>query len=379
MFVGEIQRLKWLNLPGYSLACAGLVSISFEIGLDLVGLGRQKRPLHNWLGLTESGRSVSAAGGAGLPRSNDPGAPIVRETPGPAEGFNFRNGFSHPLMPEDTKIAKHRALRIAVVGIGILTLAATGVFLSGLTGNSQPDGVVALVNGRAVTDDYVLGRIEQLPLGTQIDVRENQARFIETLVTEEALLQSVLANDFADAPQLREQVKAVVAEFLIEAQVRNRIAVSEAQVRRYYDENQRIIRGETVLIRHILLAASPACEALMEQIKSLAEFEREAAAQSLDRESAVRGGLLGRVMDHDAFLGFEQEVFRMSDGEMRVFQSDRGCHLVRAGAREIPPVPPLESVSERIKSLLARQQEVELLAQLIARIEARIPIERYTP
>ena len=274
-------------------------------------------------------------------------------------------------------------MKIIALLVVVTALAAGGVYLgqtAQIGRGSLPDDSVALVNGYSITDDYVQRRIEQLPLGSQIEVRENRAKFIETVVTEEALLQSVLANGFAGEAELRGKVKALVAEHLIESRVRNAVEVTPEMVERYYRDNQRVIRGETVVVRHILLASRDECEALMPKIDSDQTFADFAEQKSLDRESAGRGGVLGRVMNHNAWLGFEQEMFQMNDGEMRIFDgSDGGCHLVRAGAREVPPLPPLDQVRERISSLLAREQEIALLRELVGDVERRIVIVRRGP
>jgi hypothetical protein len=275
-------------------------------------------------------------------------------------------------------------LKTIAIAVAFTALAGLGIYLGGSSTSGSGDdrratssaGAVAKVNGYTLSADYVQSRIEQLPLGSQIDVRENKNQFIETLVTEEALFQSVLRQGLESDPALRDKVKSVVAEHLIETQVRAKIAVTPRDIEDYYQNNQQVIRGETVQVRHILLAQRAECDALLPSIDSLATFEALAAEHSLDKETGARGGVLGRVMNHNAWLGFEQQMFQMKEGELRVFDGPTGCHVVRAGARDIPSLPPLAAVSERIQSLIARQREIDLLQALIARIESQLPIER---
>ena len=265
--------------------------------------------------------------------------------------------------------------------VALLVVAATGVagyYAAGLR-DAGPGGdasVVAVVNGHPIRADYVDARIAAATPGEQIAMHEQRQRFVESIITEELLLQSMLATDFAEEPELREQVKALVAEHLIHTRIGERIVVDEAEAQRYYREHESVIRGETVRVSHIVLRERAECERLMAEIDDEASFVVAAREHSIDPATSVRGGELGRVMDHPGAFGFEQEMFRLGEGEMAVYDGPAGCHLVRAGAREVPPLPPYEAVRERIHALLRREQEIALLRALVAELESRLEVER---
>jgi len=234
-----------------------------------------------------------------------------------------------------------------------------------------------MVNGHAIRESYVHSRVVQASLGDQIAMREQRARFVNSLVTEEMLLQSMLASDFAQEPALRDRVKAMVAEHLIRTRVGEKLQVDEAQARAYYAANESVIRGETVRVSHIVMGRREECDRLRERIGTDEEFESAAREHSLHRESGARGGVLGRVMNHDGGLGFEQQMFQMEDGQMGVFDGPDGCHLVRAGEREVPPLPPFEAVRERIQALLRREKEVRLLADLVQHLRSSMDVQQF--
>lgn len=249
-----------------------------------------------------------------------------------------------------------------------------------VAGAQDADPVVARVNGHEIRLSYVYKKVESLPLGEQVDVRDALGHFVESVVQEEILFQSMARTDFQAEPELRERVKTTVAEYLIEKYVKARQQVSDEAIQAYYRDNESMIRGESVRVRHILRPTSPECEALQQQIDSEATFIRLAATHSLDRKTAPQGGDLGHVMRHPGALGFEPEWFTMQPGEMRIFESSQGCHLVRVAEHSLPPLPPLEQVRERIRFVLQRNQEIKLLRSLIAErsrdmIITRIPID----
>ncbi len=256
--------------------------------------------------------------------------------------------------------------------IGLLSVAAT----CWAGESSDTDPVLALVNGHEVRLSYVYAQIEAMPLGDQINVREQLDRFIDSVVREEVLFQSMLRSDFSSEPELREEVKAMVVEHLINRYVAERIEVSDQAVRKYFDENASVIRGEYVRASEIQLAQRGGCEELRSAIDSEQAFEAAARERSIHKESAERGGDIGLFMNHEGPFGFEIALFEMQPGEMRVFESPRGCHLVRITERVTPPLPPLRDVEPRIRELLRRQQESALLGALLERGETNISVER---
>ncbi len=240
----------------------------------------------------------------------------------------------------------------------------------------EKDPVVARVNDREIRLSDVYREIETLPLGDQIDVREQIDRFTNSLIAEEALFQSALTTDFDDE-DLRGRVKRMVVAYLIEKHVQRKIKVSDEDVRRYYKQNRDLVRGLHVRIRHIVMKARPLCEALITKAASEKDFEKLAAEHSLDKSSAAKGGDVGFLMPVQGPLGFEPQLFKMSVGEMRVFDSAEGCHLVRITEFYDPPDPSFEQIGKTVRPILEREREQELLEALLSRARREVRVERF--
>ncbi len=264
-------------------------------------------------------------------------------------------------------------LLIGLLWVGMLP--TVGVWAQTPAPGARPDPVVGKVNDRDIRLSYLYEKIETLPLGEQIDVRDQLSRFLESVIQEEVLFQSMLRTGFQDEPELRERVKASVVEFLVEKYVTKRLQVTASDVEHYYRENASVIRNETIRVRQIVLPTRDACETLKMQIDSEATFMQLAKVHSL-HASAKEGGDLGRYMRHAGPLGFEESWFDMAVDEMRIFESPEGCHLVRVTDRLTPPLPPLEAVQERIRFILQRNQEISLLRTLIGERAQGMHIER---
>ncbi len=249
--------------------------------------------------------------------------------------------------------------------------------LAGITPSlANDDPLVARVNGYPIHDSYVYKQIEALPLGEQVALRQRIDGFAESLVREEVLFQSVLASGFEDEAELREAIKSTVVQHLIERHVTRHIQVTDADVEAFYEANQFAIKGEGVRASHILLKDTAQCDAMAKVVDSDAKFREAAEQYSLHKISAVKGGDLGMFMFHAGPLGFETALFSMQLGEVKVFNSDEGCHVVRVTERESPPLPPLANVAPRIRALLQAQQERTLLKALYDKAQTRVTVER---
>ena len=71
----------------------------------------------------------------------------------------------------------------------------------------QQDSLIATVNGQEIRLSYVYRQIESRPLGEQVTLRDNFDRFVESIIQEEVLLQSMLKTKFQGESELREQIK----------------------------------------------------------------------------------------------------------------------------------------------------------------------------
>lgn len=250
------------------------------------------------------------------------------------------------------------------------------------TAAAKPGGdnpVLARVNGKAITLADVYKQIESLSLGDQINVRDQIDRFTDSIVTEEVLFQSVLAGGLAADDGLRGKIRTQVVEYLIDKHVRGKIKVTDEPIRRYYAENRDVVRGLHVRVRQIQLKARAQCEQVQKRIRGDKDFVREAKALSLDKRSAAQGGDMGYQMPvaERRTLGFEGEFFKMKLGEMRVFESPAGCHLVRVTEIIDPPDPTFARIKEYVLPILEREQERALLQQLIERASKTVTVERF--
>ena len=296
-----------------------------------------------------------------------------------------RPGLTHPLSPGVSVVHRiaarglqgHRPLRLVA---GLLALIAVGL-MPGREGvrAADPDPVLARVNRHEIRRSEVELLLSSVPLGQQIDPRENFDIFVLALANHEAIFQWMIGQQFRDEPELRRLVRDLVFNFLQDKYVKQRLRVTDDDVRRYYREHASLVRGEHMRVREILLASREQCEALQAHIRSEADFIEKARALSLDKSSAAEGGDLGYLMKVQGPLGFEPHLFDLKPGQMAIFDTQRGCHLVWIVEHVDPPLLPLGIVQQPIRDFLQNAQERELLEALVSRAREHVTVEILAP
>jgi len=244
-----------------------------------------------------------------------------------------------------------------------------------VTAQEDDDPVIAIVNDYQLRMSDVNAQISRMPLGDQVSVRSDPEKFAESLIQEEVLFQFALKDGETDL-ELREELKALIVNHVIDKYVTQSIEVTDAEIQEFYDSNTGAIRGETVEVSHILTETKEECTALYERLEQGESFADLATEHSIHERSAVNGGVLGSMMNHDGPLGFEQELFEIPENEYTIFESNEGCHIVVITGHNTPPLPPLENVEPGIRNLILREKEIEALQTLIERAHSSIEVVR---
>ena len=260
----------------------------------------------------------------------------------------------------------------ACAAAGFLSLAAAIV----QPAVAQQDDTLAIINDYQLTMSDVNALIATMPLGDQVSIRSDPEKFAESLIQEEVLFQFALKDSEENDPALREELKELIVNHLIDKFVTQKVIVSDAEIEEFYDSNTSAIRGETVQVSHILTETKAECTALLERLDQGESFAELATQYSIHERSAQNGGELGSMMNHDGPLGFEQELFEIPQDQYTLYESSEGCHIVVITGRETPPLPPLENVEPGIRNLLAREKEIAALQTLIERAHNSIEVIR---
>jgi len=174
----------------------------------------------------------------------------------------------------------------------------------------------ALAEGATIDESVIDGQVEQLRLA---QAGGDDAQF-------QAFLQE---NKIADVQELR---RLLGRDQLIEQMLLKHTTATQVRA------------------RHILVAAAPneaesrkaAAEAILAELQGGADFAALARARSDDPGSAAQGGDLGWAPRGVYVAPFDEAVFSMAPGELRLVQTDFGWHIV-----EVIEGPQVRSFDDR--------------------------------
>ncbi len=195
-----------------------------------------------------------------------------------------------------------------------------------------------------------------------------------------------------DMKKLRREVaKSLRIARLEKLAVEDKVSVSEADMRAYYQNNtEKFIIPAQYRVRHILVRVHPGAggkgwlagldkaRALRSQIHTLEDFIRIARSSSGDTTSSEQGGDLGWFHEGQLLEELENVVKNMTPGDISApIRTIYGFHIVRLEAKK--PAKKLsyaeinkESLKKRLTKKFTRERREKLLQQLRSAAEIKI-------
>jgi len=142
----------------------------------------------------------------------------------------------------------------------------------------------------------------------------------------------------------------VEAELFAEKIIKKTIKITDEELREAYEEQL----GEKILARQIVLRTSRDAERNLERIKTGADFEALAKKESVDRNSASRGGKM-RPFGPKGTIG--KEVANLKNGEVsKIIKTDSGYHIIKIEKRIPRSLKKFSEVKEDLAKLVTAQK-----------------------
>ncbi len=142
----------------------------------------------------------------------------------------------------------------------------------------------------------------------------------------------------------------VEAELLAEKIIKKTIKITDEELREAYEEQL----GEKILARQIVLRTLRDAERNLERIKTGADFEALAKKESVDRNSASRGGKM-RPFGPKGTIG--KEVANLKNGEVsEIIKTDSGYHIIKIEKRIPRSMKKFSEVKEDLAKLVTAQK-----------------------
>lgn len=228
---------------------------------------------------------------------------------------------------------------------------------------------------RQVLDGLITRAVlEQESSALGIEVGDEQfaatlAQFQSQFPNESAYQIALEEQGFTEEEFEAELMRQMVIEQLIRSQVYDAIAVTEAEMQTFYDENPQFFQQpEQVAARHIILTSSSGEDAATRETKR-AELESiraeivagadfgEIARERSQGPSASNGGELGVFGRGQMVPEFEDRAFSLEVGEIsEVFETQFGYHIMQVTERIAPQTRTFEESMPAIEQFLIEER-----------------------
>jgi peptidyl-prolyl cis-trans isomerase C len=212
---------------------------------------------------------------------------------------------------------------------------------------------------------------------------------------DDAAFQQTLAREGKTVEDVRRIISEELAIRELTKQLTADVVVTEAEITKFYNENQDEFKiPEAVRPRHILLAVKPdatpaerqkvrvRAQALLKKAQaSNADFSKLARENSDDKGSKDEGGNLGFSI-RERLIGpwkpFADAVFAAPVGKViGPVETEFGFHIIRIEEKKPARTIPLSAVHDNIEALLLRNKIKDRLEQRISTLRTQATIKKY--
>lgn len=275
---------------------------------------------------------------------------------------------------------KRIALKHAAALVVFVALAGCSRIPEGSgSGGSGAGGSETLVtvNNKPVTAGQFKRDIALLPsyARTEFAGADGGKRFLDEIVGRELLYQSALEKgldrDSEYLGALESFKKAQLASMFIEREIKNAMPVTEADVKKYYDENKAgFVVPPKIHAAHILVKSEQEAKQVSAMLKSGAPFEKLAAEKSIDDSSKGQGGDLGTFPRGSLVPAFEEAAFALAAGSVSApVKTEFGWHVIKVVEKMPEEHVPVEKVSDYIKTRLEEERRRQGYDDLVKRLK----------
>ena len=264
-------------------------------------------------------------------------------------------------------------MRPGALILAVMLAGASMIPCSNATDAQEP--MVAIVNGEPITQTDVLLAASKIAPALQLLPPERRRPVsVEYLISSQLFADAAEEAGIAAGPEFEARLlfamRSIMAELYFEK--RTFPAVTEADVRRYY--NERVAGAEPedeVHVRHILVASEALARDLRARIIKGTDFAALAKALSDDQGTAWQGGEIGWRVKQELEDRFAAAAFALQNkGDLsEPVQTRFGWHLILLEDRRERALPKFAAVKDRIRRLLVRRNANEVGRRLREKAE----------
>jgi parvulin-like peptidyl-prolyl isomerase len=164
---------------------------------------------------------------------------------------------------------------------------------------------------------------------------------------------------------------------LVQEEIGAKIKVEEKDVREYFDAHPEEFSGDTVHLRHIVVASEGEAREIQARLAKNESFEELAKKVSRDTNSGPKGGDLGSLGREQMLPDFAKAAFALKVNEVSdVVRTPFGFHLVKLVNRKKGQPLAFEQVKAQLQRRLLDERQAQRFQAWVKELEGGAKITR---
>ncbi|MBU4134017.1 peptidylprolyl isomerase, partial [bacterium] len=208
-------------------------------------------------------------------------------------------------------------------------------------------------------------------------------QYLEGIVNESILVELAKAKGIHRRPEVRDRIKALEDQILLEQVVeelkKGPLKIEEAEIEEYYQKNQDFyLHPPRMRVSHILAASKDEAANVLAQIKDGVSFSKLASENSIDRNTAQKGGDIDYFERGDMVPEFEEAAFKLQNiGDISpVVKTPFGWHIIKLTGRSTAVSKTKEDARDEIVQFLSKQKLDGLLVFYKKKFNVKVNYDR---
>jgi peptidyl-prolyl cis-trans isomerase C len=265
--------------------------------------------------------------------------------------------------------------------LGAALLVGLGLGFPGCT-PQQEEPVVALVNGRAITQTEFDVRWGELSEATRsrYEKEGGKRRFLDELITRELLMQEARRQGLDQSESIRDKTQRfkeqLILDELLKDKLQTKVELTKAELDAYYERHAReLLDPLKVQVSQMLLPNYPAAKDLETQVNRGGDFAKFAQRYSIDEKTKPKGGDLGPYRKGLLVPEVDAVVHSLKPGQVSApIKTADGYYLVMITPLDKEIIQADLAIQERLRQELLADKRRKRFEEVIADIRANATV-----
>lgn len=231
--------------------------------------------------------------------------------------------------------------------------------------------VEKLILDRLILEDAQKQGIEVTQQEVDQEIKDTKDYFGERF-------QDILTAQKMSEEQFVEEVRQVLIISKYREKVVESVTVPAEDIRKYYDENPKEFKNDTVKASHILLDTREKAEEVLAKAKAGEDFGALAEKFSVEPGVDTTKGDLGEFGYGMMVQPFEEAAFALNEGEISdIVETQFGFHIIKVFKKNIVEPTPFEEVKDDIEVKLLSYRQEEAYSQAVSKLREQADVKTY--